>query len=1058
MAGEDSDKAMLKAVLEGRSFHKYMENYPAKQPHQRFFKVQGKHISWGKHAESLGTQYRMGGIYWGGSKKVKAAQPNVSFFRTLTVECHNSKSGTSREVTLVAANKDIAEAWFRGLSLAKEGKCIKDLEKKETQARSRQVSSTEPEAADSKDAERLSVELKPSALTPQPASAPSGTKKSLKHTQSIKILTKKADIRKKRRLAVSSEVYKERALQFKVKSKEEQDNYVLPVHQKSSEARQLIRDSISKSFIFSSLDDADMETLLDAFFEVVPEDGDEVIKQGDPGDNFYVVSSGKYHVYIGKGDGEPAKVHTYSQGGSFGELALLYNVPRAATVKAEGDDGVLWAVDRRTFGKVVMGQSTGSDAARFLRECPLFQFLTEKELLDIGGKTTIHTMKEGDTFIKQGDESQSMFVIFEGNVRVLIDIAGEQKQVAVLGRSQFFGQDALLTEEKRNATCMADGLGTVLELQFVDLMPLLPKLKVPFEDFMKLMVLKMEPLLADLTEDQVAEVVDQFEEVLYEPGDVVIEEGEIAQKYYILKKGHCVGSVREGQTETTYRPVKALGVKSLLHDGPFGETVKAKSAVHMWELERQDFNIMLGPLQKIIERSQNLGVIKKVPLLETLSDLEIGELADRLEVCDFQEGMHIIVQGDIGDKFYILTKGTVVVTKSFNPGEEPKSLLTMQPGSFFGERALLTDEPRAANIIATASCQCFAVDRSTFEDLLGGLQDRLKAHYKLLEQRKEDASINKEDLEIKGTLGIGTFGRVFLVHHKYTKRTYALKALNKKNIVDQGQVEHIRNEVLVMQEFNHPMLTKLVRTFKDESKVYMLQEVALGGELFNHLIATPDGYFDQRTAKFMAACVVLGLEHMHNRNIIYRDLKPENLLLDADGYCMIVDYGFAKRVTGKTFTLCGTPDYLAPEILQRKGHNKAVDYWALGVLIFEMLAGYAPFTPDDDANINETYSMIIDNEYTIPRDMDAQAGSLIKKLLHSNPDLRLGSGKLGAKEIKKHPWFADIDWVALERRKLKAPIIPRIDDKFDMSNFDSYPEIDSSEAVPFSHKDLESIF
>eukprot|EP00854_Cymbomonas_tetramitiformis_P015862 gene15862-18812_t len=604
MAGEDSDKAMLKAVLEGRSFHKYMENYPAKQPHQRFFKVQGKHISWGKHAESLGTQYRMGGIYWGGSKKVKAAQPNVSFFRTLTVECHNSKSGTSREVTLVAANKDIAEAWFRGLSLAKE----------------------------------------------------------------------------------------------------------------SSEARQLIRDSISKSFIFSSLDDADMETLLDAFFEVVPEDGDEVIKQGDPGDNFYVVSSGKYHVYIGKGDGEPAKVHTYSQGGSFGELALLYNVPRAATVKAEGDDGVLWAVDRRTFGKVVMGQSTGSDAARFLRECPLFQsadgaqgggmgefqfrhiaqfsvrlwgwsplgfqlisatfcytqFLTEKELLDIGGKTTIHTMKEGDTFIKQGDESQSMFVIFEGNVRVLIDIAGEQKQVAVLGRSQFFGQDALLTEEKRNATCMADGLGTVLELQFVDLMPLLPKLKVPFEDFMKLMVLKMEPLLADLTEDQVAEVVDQFEEVLYEPGDVVIEEGEIAQKYYILKKGHCVGSVREGQTETTYRPVKALGVKSLLHDGPFGETVKAKSAVHMWELERQDFNIMLGPLQKIIERSQNLGVIKKVPLLETLSDLEIGELADRLEVCDFQEGMHIIVQGDIGDKFYILTKGTVVVTKSFNPGEEPK--------------------------------------------------------------------------------------------------------------------------------------------------------------------------------------------------------------------------------------------------------------------------------------------------------------------------------------------------------------------------------------------------
>lgn len=215
----------------------------------------------------------------------------------------------------------------------------------------------------------------------------------------------------------------------------------------------------------------------------------------------------------------------------------------------------------------------------------------------------------------------------------------------------------------------------------------------------------------------------------------------------------------------------------------------------------------------------------------------------------------------------------------------------------------------------------------------------------------------------------------------------------------------------------------------------MLLEYVVGGELFSHLRRA--GRFSNEVTRFFAAEIVLAVEYMHSRDVIYRDLKPENLLLDKDGHIKITDFGFAKRVEERTWTLCGTPEYLAPEIIQSKGHGKPVDWWALGILIFEMLAGYPPFFDDNPFGI---YEKILAGRIQFPAHFHMHAKDIVRRLLTADRTQRLGNLRGGSADVKRHKWFRGIDWDALKNRASRAPIQPRYRGPGDTGNFEKYPE------------------
>lgn len=308
-------------------------------------------------------------------------------------------------------------------------------------------------------------------------------------------------------------------------------------------------------------------------------------------------------------------------------------------------------------------------------------------------------------------------------------------------------------------------------------------------------------------------------------------------------------------------------------------------------------------------------------------------------------------------------------------------------------------------------------------------------HLKIDFEPLQDQRLTIEAFDLLKVIGKGSFGKVMQVRKKDTGRIYALKTIRKAHIAQRpGEITHILAERTVLALVTNPFIVPLKFSFQNPDKLYLVMSFVNGGELFYHL--QREGKFNQDRSRFYAAELLCALEHLHGFNVVYRDLKPENILLDYTGHIALCDFGLCKlnmSETEKTNTFCGTPEYIAPELLESQGYTKTVDWWTLGVLLYEMMTGLPPFY---DENVNTMYQRILTNPLVFPQEMPSEARSVMTGLLQKDPTKRLGLN--GGEEIKRHAFFARyIDWNKLLAKRIPPPFKPSVESALDTANFDT---------------------
>ncbi|PNW86201.1 hypothetical protein CHLRE_02g076900v5 [Chlamydomonas reinhardtii] len=851
---------------------------------------------------------------------------------------------------------------------------------------------------------------------------------------------------------------------------------------KPQEVTDAILEALKRNFVFKGIPQNHLVEVVGRMYGISFKSGAVVLQQGalpKQDDCMYYLQQGEAEVVISggadasKNHGEERKVdgHTVripqKPGWLFGDVALLFHSPRTASVVAKTNITV-WAMDRRTFLKFVMKHAQGARALRFLRKLPLLKGLSDNDLIRAASRMPQRMYEDGQPLIRIGERGDELFLIRYGKVRVFRpDGNGGRVEVAVLGRGQFVGERAVINDKLRSADCVAQGQVQVVVLKKREFMDLDNPLLAWMLDYDAVSaVIRSLPQFKGLKQEQMENILDRFdarEELMQ--GDTILNQGDMLEKLYVVKIGEIALFRNDERVEDPnfvheIAGFSYFGETAITQTGKCPYTIRvASESLHLLSLPKRQVDSFMGRDTGLKNEEAVVAALKKSKFLANMTDPEFKELLKACEQTDYNPGEVIAVaNSSVTNKIFLVKSGEVMVVAADlalpDTGEVDVRKLTgserqrLLAGSIFNDKALNSPETASleASLVAGTPCGIITFTTSDVERVMGGRamsrsRNAMPGAAAAVEERKFPR-VKFTELEFHRIIGTGQFGLVRVVRNIKTNEVYALKVMHKAPIVESKQIEHVINERKILEEAcTHPFCVRLCGAYQDKASLYLLQEWVPGGELFHHLDV--EGAFDEPTAMFYAANVLLALEFLHAKGIVYRDLKPENLLLDTQGYIKMADFGFAKYIGGdKTYTICGTPDYQAPEVIMRRGTTKAADYWALGVLIFEMLVGDPPFK-SLTGDPWDTFRRTLSGRFYVPNFISDQAADLIFKLLQVNPDKRLGSDKrLGAEEIKRHRWFSRIDWRALEQKKLPSPFRPRVRNPLDTSNFDNFDNVD----------------
>lgn len=824
---------------------------------------------------------------------------------------------------------------------------------------------------------------------------------------------------------------------------------------KGKETKKLIRTAMKQDRVCALLEEKDIETILDTmdYFEFGSKE--PVVKQGDVGTTFFVTHDGQMEVSVNN-----KVVNTMSRGRAFGGLALLYNCPRTASVTSTTASSA-WGANGDTFHKVLQENAKlhYQENRKFLDSIKLFEHLTVKQKDRVGEAFFVEVFDSGSRVVTEGESATAMYFVKKGKLRVLTSAKIQPNgkvsggtEIAQLGLGECFGERGLLYGEERASTVVADERCELLVISGELLKEVLGSdLRSCLESNFVLTGLKKSPIISQFSTTHQGTIGKAVEIQDIKAGEsipsglrfVVVIDGEVKgvangtpktltrggcyEQDAYLEDGNEKDKARVSSKKVDKDPGQAL-INLDKNKGTFKEVIAGKGGARIGVLKENVFKDVLKELgldnlasnEEVLDHTRKMMLAKKVHIFRHLSSDQILGLVNAFKLHRFKKGDAVFKQGELGDKFYVIAEGEVKVMIG------DKLIRSMAKNAYFGERALLFEEPRSATItITTNEAELWSVDKEKFSTIVKGkMSEELMRRIRL-----QDTSVTMKDLKHVRVIGAGAAGVVRLVEHKKTQTRYALKRVAKVK----GKIpEEVSRECELCAEMDHPFIMHLVKTFETAKSVYILTELITGGELHAAIRAIPT-VLSRAQAQFYGGSLILVLEELSDRNILYRDLKPENVMLDQQGYLKLIDFGIAKKLEeGKTrtFTMIGTPHYMAPEVMRGHGYGTEVDIWSFGVMMFEFVCGYLPFA-DELEDPTEVCTAVLKDPFSFPSGYRDQHGrSLMQGLLARQPKKRLGSGMNGFEDIKGHEYFkaghtsSASCFSKIVGRELDPPVVP----------------------------------
>mmetsp|Transcript_18623 Transcript_18623/g.54604 ORF Transcript_18623/g.54604 Transcript_18623/m.54604 type:complete len:1074 (-) Transcript_18623:321-3542(-) len=561
-------------------------------------------------------------------------------------------------------------------------------------------------------------------------------------------------------------------------------------------------------------------------------------------------------------------------------------------------------------------------------------------------------------------------------------------------------------------------------------------------------------LFAHLNDAQRHELYAVMKRVEVKAGDVIIRQGDPGDWFYVVDEGVFVVTQKQGKAGDekevhifTYKNEGGVhhcfGELALMYSKPRAATVTADTDGVLWAMARSSF-------RRVLMKSSAhtlTKVLRSVDILKSLSTAQMQRLQDILAEVTFKDGEDIITQGSEGKSFFIIVEGSVVCTRKedlSDPAEKSQELMRLQQYQYFGERALLHDAPRAATVTAVGPCKCLSVERAAFEEVLGPLQSIIDDDAKDRERAATVKQLEKESAGLTGA-SLADFGLLAIVKQAEAgdlsivvrggqaegdgPHYYSMRSISKQKVVETKQEALVMREQQVMLHLpvSAPGVAVELMSMPDDNGVHAV----LKSVIVTNLEALMADIMEEHVARFYVANILQAIAGIHESSIVYRNVNPEYIMVDNAGYVQLIDFRLSKRVEGKTFTTCGAPEYLAPEIVKGEGHGASADFWALGVLMYEMLVGESPFKGkgEMDMYMNIT-SHKFKNELPNTEGMSKHALTVIEEMLHHDPNKRLGA-RMGLEDFEKCLFFGDLEWVSLQSRHLKSPFHHQVSQLFD---------------------------